>query len=300
MLIRTNVEKIGDPFIVYDGNNYYMYATGFDVAGFKVRVSSDLKSWQEVGVCLDLSDSWAEKDFWAPKVIYYKGKYVMHYSARRKTDKSMRIGVAVSDTPEGPFQDVYNGPMFDFGYAAIDGHVFIDDDGERYFYYSKDCSENVVDGIHTSHIYVVKLNEDLTKVVSEPIFLFGATEAFECKYYKPDWRWNEGPFMLKKDGRYYLTYSGNCYGTKEYCVCLAVSQRPDAEFKKQGTILTYEAVKEDFSGPGHNAFFKDKDGRLKMAFHIHADANNPSGNRKACVCDAEIKNDTITFDLREK
>ena len=39
MLIRTNVENIGDPFIVFDGNRYYMYATSFDCSGFKVRVS---------------------------------------------------------------------------------------------------------------------------------------------------------------------------------------------------------------------------------------------------------------------
>ena len=297
MLIRTNVENIGDPFVLWDGKTYYMYSTDFDVVGFKVRRSTDLKTWENLGVCLDLSENWAHKDFWAPEVIYHNGKYVMHYSARRKTDDSLRIGVAIADSPKGPFKDVYNGPMFDFGYAAIDGHVFIDEDGTPYFYFSKDCSENVVDGVHTSQIYVVKLNDDLTKVVSEPVFLFGATEAFECKYENPNWRWNEGPYMLKKDGKYYLTYSGNCYGTKEYCVCLALSDKPDTGFEKQGAILTYEAVKEDFSGPGHNAFFKDKDGKLKMAFHIHTYADAPSGNRKACICDAELTKETIVFDL---
>lgn len=297
MLIRTNVENIGDPFVLWDGKRYYMYATGFDANGFKVRRSDDLTTWEELGVCLDLTGGWAEKDFWAPEVVCHNGKYVMHYSARRKSDKSLRIGVAIADEPQGPFVD--QGVMFDFGYAAIDGHVFIDEDGERYFYYSKDCSENVVDGIHTSQIYIVKLNDNLTKVISEPVFLFGATEEFECQYFNPSWRWNEGPFMLKKDGRYYLTYSGNCYGTKEYCICLAVSNKPDGGFKKQGKILTYEDVKTDFSGPGHNAFFKDEKGRLKMTFHIHTYADRPSQNRKACICDAEIKEETIVFDLRE-
>ena len=297
MLIRTNVENIGDPFIVWDGKHYYMYATGFDCEGFKVRRSDDMKTWEDLGVCLDLSNSWASQDFWAPEVIYHNGKYVMHYSARRTADKSLRIGVAVSDTPQGPFVDVYNGPMFDLGYAAIDGHVFVDEDGTPYFYYSKDCSENVVDGIHTSQIYVAKLNDDLTKLVSEPVFLFGATEPWECLYKNPEFRWNEGPYMLKKDGKYYLTYSGNCYGTKEYCVCLAVCDTPDGNFKKVGPILTYKDVAEDFSGPGHNAFFKDKDGKLKMAFHIHTYVDNPSQNRKAVICDAKIEENTISFQL---
>ena len=89
MLIRTNVENIGDPFIVFDGTSYYMYSTDFDVVGFKVRRSDDLKAWETLGVALDLSDSWAYQDFWAPEVIYHNGKYVMHYSARRKTDQSL-------------------------------------------------------------------------------------------------------------------------------------------------------------------------------------------------------------------
>ena len=298
MLIRTNVENIGDPFVLYDGKSYYMYSTDFDVVGFKVRKSDDLKTWETLGTALDLSDSWAGHYFWAPEVVYHNGKYVMHYSSGKKENKSLRIGVAVADKPQGPFKDL--GILFDFGYAAIDGHVFIDEDGERYFYYSKDCSENVVDGFHTSHIYVVKLNEDLTKAVSEPIFLFGATEQYECLYKQSATRWNEGPFMLKKNGKYYLTYSGNCYATKEYCVCLAISDKPDGEFKKVGPILTCESVKEDFSGPGHNAFFKDKDGKLKMAFHIHTYVDQPSQNRKACICDAEIKENTIAFDLSEE
>lgn len=295
MLIRTNVQNIGDPFVVFDGNAYYMYSTDFDVNGFKVRKSNDLKTWEVVGVALDLNDSWAFQDFWAPEVIYHNGKYVMHYSARRKTDKSLRIGVAIADKPEGPFVDVYNGPMFDFGYAAIDGHVFIDDDKTAYFYYSRDCSENVVDGVHTSQIYVAKLSDDLTKIISEPKFLFGATEDFECKHEDKSWRWNEGPYVLKSNGKYYLNYSANCYATRHYCICLAISDKPDGDFKKMGATLTCDMVESDFSGPGHNAFFVDREGNLKTSLHIHTFENAPSFNRKAVICDVEIKENTIVY-----
>ena len=79
MLIRTNVTNIGDPFIVLENNVFYMYATDFDVQGFKVRKSTNLKDWEEIGTCLDLSDSWAYKDFWAPEVIKNEGKkFVPH------------------------------------------------------------------------------------------------------------------------------------------------------------------------------------------------------------------------------
>jgi len=125
MLIRTNVTNIGDPFIVSVDDAYYMYATCFDAEGFRVWKSEDLQTWENLGICLDLSNSWTVRDYWAPEVIYHNGKYIMHFTARRKSDFSLRLGVAVSDSPEGPFVDAHNGPMFDLGYAAIDGHVLL-------------------------------------------------------------------------------------------------------------------------------------------------------------------------------
>lgn len=69
---------------------------------------------------------------------------------------------------------------------------------------------------------------------------------------------------------------------------------------KDNPILSYRDVGVDFSGPGHNAFFKDKDGNLKMAFHIHTDPMNTSPNRKAVICDAKVMADSIVFDLNEE
>lgn len=296
MLIRTNVTNIGDPFIVNDGKNYYMYSTTFGARGFKVRKSSDLKEWEDLGVCLDLSDSWASEDFWAPEVICHDGKYIMHFSARRTADKSLRIGVAVSDHPWGPFIQPRNEPMFDFGYAAIDGHVFIDDNGQAYFYFSKDCSENVVDGVHTSTICVAKMNSELTALTTQAKELFSAQYAYEGGD-NPSWRWNEGPYVLKHDNQYYMTYSANFYASSSYCICLAIASHPMGPFVKYAynPILTNKACDKDFSGPGHNAFFKDMDGNLKMTCHIHTDENKPSENRKAVILDAALENGTIHF-----
>lgn len=301
MLIRTNVTNIGDPFIVSADNAYYMYATCSDAEGFRVWKSEDLKEWKNLGVCLDLSNSWTEQDYWAPEVIHHNGKFIMHFTARRKSDHSLRIGVAVSDSPVGPFVDAHNGPMFDLGYAAIDGHVFIDDDGQAYFYFSKDCSENyVTPTLRVSQICVCKLSDDLLKIVSEPIILFGPSESYDFILggrYDVRLAWNEGPYLLKKDGHYYMTYSANCYATKNYRICLAKAEHPMGPFQKLGPVMISGAEGEDFSGPGHNAFFYDYAGALKMVFHIHTYENAPSGDRKACICDAELCEDTIKFRL---
>ena len=99
-----------------------------------------------------------------------EGKYYMFYTAKNQQD-SLRIGLAVSEKPGGPFLDVKNEPLFDFGYAAIDANVLIDADGKKYLYYSRDCSENVVDGLKKSEIYGVPLSDDLLSVQGEAVKL---------------------------------------------------------------------------------------------------------------------------------
>ena len=289
MYIKTDIIKIGDPFVLFDGEKYYMYATTSD-KGFRVFVSDDLKDWADGGIALDMSDSWASDSFWAPEVIKRKdGKYLMHFTARKADNQSLRLGVAIADSPKGPFKEVKKAPMFDFGYAAIDGHVFVDDDGEAYFYYSRDCSENVVGGGHVSQIYVIKLNEELTETVGEPKLLLTPTYPYEHDG-DGSWLWNEGPAMLKRDGKYFLFYSANFYASAKYCVCVAISDKPDGDFEKPAyNPILDSTMAKDFSGPGHNAFFTDKDGQLKTSFHIHTYPDAPSGNRRACIADVEYK-----------
>ncbi len=301
MLIRTNVTNIGDPFILTANGGYYMYATTFDAQGFRMYRSQDLEYWTDAGVVLDLSDSWACEDFWAPEVIRRPGDgmYVMHFTARRKSDKSLRLGVAVAAAPEGPFIQPLDAPMFDYGYAAIDGHVFLDDDGQAWLYYSRDCSENVIDGVHVSQLYVVRLTQDLTQTVGQPKLITTPTEPYECQD-MGGWLWNEGAAVLKRDGRYWLFYSSNFYACRQYCINLAVSDRPDGPFEKlhaQNPVLHCDMQPGDFSGPGHNCFFTDLSGALRTAFHIHTDENAPSSNRKAAIADVTYTPGYFHFDL---
>ena len=123
----TKVTNIGDPQIVLYEGKYYQYATFNDgkTLGIYCWVSEDLENWSDKILALDASEHWGYTCFWAPEVVYHNGKFVMTYSARTKAQNSFRIGVAVSECPTGPFIDVHNGPMFDFGYAAIDGSILI-------------------------------------------------------------------------------------------------------------------------------------------------------------------------------
>ena len=285
-MIITDITNIGDPQIILYEGKYYCYLTGSDRGneGFHVFVSDDLVNWTNAGLCFEAISYWGDSKFWAPEVIYHGGKFVMHYTASSRELKSLRVGVAVSDSPTGPFVDVYNAPMFDFGYAAIDASALVCEHG-NFLYYSKDCSENVIDGVHVSQIYCVELDDTLTKVISDPVLISTPEEDYELlSLGNPGIKtlWNEGPNVIKFGRKYLMNYSTNCYATNDYAICLSYAEHPMGPFVKAkcNPVLSRRG---DLFGSGHNAFFYSKDGELMTAFHIQTNPDKPSGNRRVVL-----------------
>lgn len=276
----TDVTNIGDPFVLRVGNTYYLYATSFK-DGFDYRTSSDLVHWSAPKKAYTAGErSFGYTDFWAPEVIEHEGRYLMHYTARRRSDDTLLIGVAAADRPEGPFVDVTDGPMFDFGYAAIDGHV-VRDGTENYLFYSRDCSQNVVEGRRESHIYAVRLDASLTRTLGESVLLLKPDCPWELV--TGDTRWNEGPFVVKRDGIYYLMYSSGFFASPTYSTGYAVSDKLLGPYKKSpDNPLLYS--QGGLSGPGHNSVVTSADGTDYCVFHVHTDPANPSQDRRMCFC----------------
>ncbi len=278
------IKHIGDPFVLRAADGaYYCYATSAP-DGFKAWMSLDLVNWQEsVTVYTRQPDSWGVTNFWAPEVVFHAGRYLMQYTARWGENQSLRIGVAASDSPLGPFRDIHNRPMFDLGYAAIDGHVLMDDDGRKFLYFSRDCSENIVDGRHESHLYVAELSNDLLTLKGAPVLLTRPEQAWELRS-GDEWRWNEGPFVLKHAGQYYLMYSANCFATPEYAVGYAIAPDPCGPFVKAAHNPVLVASSPDISGPGHNSVTVAPDEQtLIIVYHIHTDPEHPGGDRQVCI-----------------
>lgn len=273
------VDNIGDPVILPADGKYYVFATSAPV-GYYCWVSEDLKTYSGKKKALERL-AWASGDYWAPEVYAYQGKYVMVYSARRASDRSLRIGIAFSGQPQGPYTDPLGAPLLDPGYAVIDASLFVDEDGTPYLYFARDCSENVVNSIHESDIYVVRLAPDFLSTVGEPVKLTAPEQPWETG--GSEWRWNEGPAMVKHAGKYYLFYSGNYFEDKAYDVGVAVSDSPTGPFVKADTnpVLRYAQAdgKVIISGPGHNSFFTAGD-ELFTAYHTHTYPFLPSGNRQ--------------------
>ena len=275
------VKDIGDPHIIRQGDEYFAFATGGPI-GFNVWRSSDLSVFTKEKALKKAA--WVSGDYWAPEVYQIQDKFVMLFTGRWKKTGTLRIGVAMSDSPQGPYEDAIGAPLFDPGYAVIDGTLVYGPDGTPYMIYSRDCSENVVGSYHESHLYGVELAPDLLSVVGEGVLLTTPDHDWELK--SGDYHWNEGPFVLEHHGKYYLYYSANGYAQKEYSVGVAVADHPLGPYTKQenNPILNY--IERDgqvlVSGPGHNSFFAVGD-ELFTSYHTHTYPAAPSGNRQIAI-----------------
>ncbi len=274
--------QAADPSVITVGDTFYLYATNAETGGncndIRVWSSKNLTDWSVEGAAfVPARDAWAVNTLWAPEVVAHGGRYYMYYSGFDLATSQMGIGLAVSDSPVGPFHEIegtfgdktYSRTEmpFDFGFPAIDPSPFIDDDGSVYLYVSKDQVEN------ESSIYGCRLGEDMVtvlEVTEEP--LVKPSQAWENP--TGGKRWNEAPFMWKQDGKYYLTYAANYYQNSNYSIGLAVSSQPLARFEKvdYNPILEAHPDWAYVSGTGHSSFFPSPDGsELWMAYHSHLD-----------------------------
>jgi GH43 family beta-xylosidase len=272
---NPRLRNIADPSVLRasDGK-YYAYPTGGNK--FKVYSSSDLVTWKDEGVALQGSEvPWADNKFWAPDVKLYKGKYYMFFSAANANDYP-RLGVAVSDKPTGPFHTPMKQPMFDFGSGTIDTFALLDDNGKNYLYFSQNLTP--VDGHKESSIHVVELSDDLMSVKGDPVKLTHPDQSWEMS---GNMRWNEGAWVIKHDGTYYLMYSSNCYCGKKYAVGYATSKSPTGPFVKYKGNPVLSAEYAQVSGTGHHAVVASPDGKeLYIVYHSHIDVKKGGGARE--------------------
>lgn len=265
------VAEGADPFILLDAGKYYLYSTNEVNRGYRCWSSDDLVNWEDRGMALSREDVQGDGSFWAPEVLQKDGRYYMVYTA------DAHIGIAVSDSPLGPFRQTNR--SFLSNRNAIDGDLFLDDDGQLYLYYVRFDGGNV--------IYGTRMNGDLSAMDEEnEVCLLRAEEAWETE----DGRIAEGPFMLKHNGKYYLTYSANDYRCPGYAVGYAVSDSPLGPFRKyEGNPILHKT--ETVHGTGHHSFTTSRNGRqLICVYHCHRSTEEVHP-RMVCIDPAEFTAD---------
>ncbi|MCH5714808.1 glycoside hydrolase family 43 protein [Niabella hibiscisoli] len=265
--------QFGDPYILRAASGkYFMYGTGAGAKnGFAAYSSDDLVDWKREGQVYfgDNKNGWGEHSYWAPEVYERNGKYYMFYSAHwkvnpTKEEENFKIGVAVADQPTGPFIDMQDKPIFDPGYPIIDANVFFAANGKTYLYYSRCCYKHPVESdvakwarkkgwyqeIEESWVYGIEMRSDFSGVIGEPVLLLrppvkmndpqAGWESLSVTSKEVNRRWTEGSFIFKEGDTYYMMYSANYFGGKNYAVGYATSKSPLGPFKKPPTTLYYK------------------------------------------------------------
>lgn len=262
-----------DPYVLKHNGQYFAYCTGHWVDGriFGVLRSVDLVSWEPLGSAMDPVDD-PSPFYWAPEVTYSNGTFYLYYSLGNETRMHMRV--ATSSRPDGEFVD--SGHRLTTEEFAIDGHVFLDDDGERYFFYATDFLEHT----HIGTGIVVDRMLDWFTLAREPRPVVRAR--YDWQVYDPArkekggvrWHTVEGPFVLKRKGTYFVMFSGGNWQNPSYGVSFAATDdisSPDEwdQFCDGAKVLpvlrTYPKV---LIGPGHNSVVRGPNNReLFCVYH---------------------------------
>ncbi len=202
--------------------------------------------------------------YWAPEVSYLNGVFYLYYASGN--EEHMHLRVATSRSPAGPFID--SGKRLTAEKFAIDAHVFVDNDQTRYIFYAADFLDHARIGTGT----VVDRMIDPFTLAGQPRPVTRAK--YDWQIFDPhrDWKggvcWHtlEGPFVLKRDGRYYQMFSGGNYQNDTYGVGYAVAGSMDdtGEWEQccdgvENLPVLRTLPQQGVIGPGHNSVVRGPD-----------------------------------------
>ena len=262
-----------DPEAIIYNNEYWIFPTYSapyeQQTHFDAFSSKDLVNWKKHPSIIDNKEvKWAEKAMWAPSVIEKGGKYYFFFAANdiQSEDELGGIGVAVSDQPEGPYKDLIGKPLINEivnGAQPIDQFVFKENDSTYYMFYGG-----------WRHCNVVLLNNDFTGIRPFP-------DGELYKEVTPQ-SYVEGPFMFKKDGKYYFMWSEGGWGSPDYRAAYAIADDPLGPFERIGTILEQDL--EVATGAGHHSIIhKPESDDWYIVYHRRPLDNKHRDHRVTCI-----------------
>lgn len=266
--MKTNEINIRDPFVLLDGDTYYMYGTrgprcwGKD-DGLDCYYSKDLKEWTgPVEVFHKPLGFWADQNYWAPECHSYQGNYYIFASF--KADGVCRgTQILKADHPLGPFQVHSESPVTPKEWECLDGTLYVDSSQVPYIVF---CHEWVQIG--DGEVCAIPLSLDLKTPVGEPKVLFRASEAPWIKKLDTDrlgkdveCYCTDGPFLYRcQDKTLLMLWSS--FGEEGYTEAIAKSDNGDITgcWEQEKELLFQK-------DGGHGMLFKTKEGTLMLALH---------------------------------
>jgi arabinoxylan arabinofuranohydrolase len=215
--------------LVYNGR-VYLYtghdedaSTWFTMKEWRVWSSDDMVNWTDHGSPLNIDTfSWARQDAWAGQAVERNGKFYWYVPVVNDATGRMAIGVAVADSPTGPFRDAIGHPLVENG--EIDPTVFIDTDGQAYLYWGN------------PNLWYVKLNADMTSYSGSPTKIQLTTQGFGSRpnnTQRPT-LYEEGPWFYKRNSLYYMVFAAQC--CSEF-IGYSTAPGPTGPWTYRGTIM---------------------------------------------------------------
>ena len=309
-----------DPEVLYSNKTgkYYIYSTtdgtpGWGGHDFSVFSSTDLKTWTDEGKMLDVKGDqvkWATGNAWAPAIIEVPCSrtllaslpselsahlspltshlYFFYFSAHNPQSNRKEIGVAVSDSPTGPFFDSgapiitdADRPSGARGGQAIDVDVFKDPkSGECYIYWGNGFMAGA------------ELSSDMLSVKKETIALM-TPQGGNLQ----TWAFREGAYVFHRKGTYYFLWSVDDTGSPNYHVCYGTAKSPlgPITIDEDNYRVIEQRPEDGIYGTAHNSILQlPKKDEWYIVYHrinknfIHRD---PGIHREVCI-------DRLTFDKK--
>lgn len=215
-IIQTKYTADPAPMVHNDTVFLYTSHDEDDAKGFKMKdwllyTSTDMVNWTEHGVVASLKDfSWVKPDngAWAIQCIERNGKFYLYAPMH-----GQGIGVLVSDSPYGPFKDPLGKRLIedDHIWNDIDPSPIIDDDGQAYLYWGN------------PDVYYIKLNKDMISTSGEIVKVPTKPKNYQ-----------EGPWIYKRQGHYYLSYASTCCPEG---IGYAMSTTPTGPWEYKGMVV---------------------------------------------------------------
>ncbi|MFT3738164.1 MAG: glycoside hydrolase family 43 protein [Breznakibacter sp.] len=270
-----------DPAPLVHNGKVYLYtghdedgSTWFTMNDWKLYSSSDMVNWTEHPSPLSYGAfEWAKADAWAAQCIERNGKFYIYCPVISKATNSPAVGVAVADSPYGPFRDPLGKPLVQSGHGDIDPSVFIDDDDQAYLYWGN------------PNCYYVRLDEDMISYRGEIVEVSLTPEAFGKRDNDPERAtlYEEAPWIYKHKGIYYMFWAG---GPLPEHLAYSTSSGAAGPWKYGGTLMA----------PGGGSFTNhpgvvDYKGKTYLFYH---DGGLPGGGgftRSVCVKELRFNKD---------
>ena len=265
-----------DPAAVVYNGRLYIYCSHdsdatpgqstYNIPDITCISTDDLKNWTDHGEVFNAKrdSSWAGVS-WAPSIVYRNNKFYLYYG-----NGGNGIGVAVSDSPTGPFKDPLRGALVSWNTPGVqpaqnmwlfDPGVFVDDDGQAYMYFGGNGQNN---------IRVIKLGNDMISTVGSAMSMSAP-------------RFFEASFMHKYKGKYYFTYASD-FSQGASKIEYMMSDKPTTGFQYKGVILPQPP--DNYSNNNHHAIVEYK-GNWYVVYHNRTVAKqrglDPVYQRNVCI-----------------